>query len=290
MAGILSLLLAAASPALSAQAAPPPPAPAAAPTAAPTIGYVDQADLALSAPVAAIVTIDRATRLRDARATGVAAGSTRFYVEADVATLLKGTGGLASRVTYLVDVPNDARGRPARLRDRRVIVLARPVPARAGELQLVAADAQIDWTPANEAQLRAILTAAAAADAPPAVTGIASGFSVAGTLPGESETQLFVQTADRRPMTLSVLRRPGETVRWAVSQTEIVDESAAPPPRDTLLWYRLACGLPRTLPPTIAAGADAERIAADYQVVLDGLGPCERQRDESETPTPAQSG
>lgn len=288
MAGILSLLLAAAGPVVAAQA--PAPTPAAAPVAAPTLGYVDQADLALDAPIAAIADVRRATRLRDERAAGVAAGHTRFYVEADVVALLKGAGGLASRVTYLADVPNDARGRAARLRDRRVILMARPVTGRAGELQLVAPDAQIDWTPGDEAQLRAILTAAAAADAPPAVTGVTSAFSVAGTLPGESETQLFVQTADRQPMTLSVLRRPGEQVRWAVSQTEIVDESAAPPPRDTLLWYRLACGLPRTLPPSVTSGDDAARIVADYQVVLDGLGPCERQRELSETPTPAQSG
>src|SRR5207244_7883429 len=101
---------------------------------------------------------------------------------------------------------------------------------------------------------------------------------VAGSLPGESETQIFLRTGDRRPISLSVLRRPHEDPRWAVALSELVDDSAAPPKPDTLLWYRLACGLPRQLPETAIASLaadDADAARADYQLVLAGLGPCQ---------------
>ena len=38
-----------------------------------------------------------------------------------------------------------------------------------------------------------------------------------------------------------------EATHRAISLSEIVDDSAGPPQRDTLLWYRLACALPRAL-------------------------------------------
>ena len=61
--------------------------------------------------------------------------------------------------------------------------------------------------------------------------------------------------------------------------SELVDDSAAPPKPDSLLWYRLACGLPQALPDDAVAGLaepDAKNARDDYQVVLTGLGPCKR--------------
>ena len=51
------------------------------------------------------------------------------------------------------------------------------------------------WDPATDAKLRAILTELVKPGAPPAITGIANGLHVPGTLPGESESQLFLNTA-----------------------------------------------------------------------------------------------
>ena len=118
-------------------------------------------------------------------------------------------------------------------------------------------------------------------DAPPRLTGIGRAFHVPGSLPGESETQIFLQTAGGRPISLTVLRRPGQQPRWAVALSEIVDEAAAPPAPDTLLWYRLACTLPAALPPqslSEASAEEAQAIRADYAVVIDGLGRCTRHR------------
>ncbi len=272
----LSLLLVASSIAVASPAAA-----AAGPVAAPPPAYADLADVALAAPVAAVVTVADARKLKPADAPGVAAGATRLLVTATVDTLIRGAGGLPGRVSYLVDVAPDARGKPPRLKKARFILLAAPVPGRPGELRLIAPDAQMAWNMPLEARLRAILAASAAADAAPVVTGVGAAFYVPGALPGESETQIFLPTADGRPVSLSVLRRPGEQPRWAVALGEIVDEAAAPPARDTLLWYRLACALPPALPDSSTARLDQAAAAAardDYRLVIAGLGPCTRTR------------
>ena len=257
-------------------------APAAAVPAGPQLSYADLADLALAAPVAAHLRIRGADRLDAREAPNTAPGFHRFLVEAEVVALIRGEGGLAPQVSYLVDLPDDSRGHPARLRRRdEVLVLARRVPSRPAELRLAAPDAQLPYAPATAERLRAILRDAMAAGAPPRISGIGRAFHVPGSLPGESETQIFLQTADGRPISLSILRRPGERPRWSVALSEIVDEAAAPPAPDTLLWYRLACTLPPRLPPQSLSEASAEEaraIQADYRVVMDGLGPCRRTR------------
>jgi hypothetical protein len=251
-----------------------------APTAQMT--YPDLVDLALAAPVAAHVEIAESIRLDEERAVGVEPDKARFYVEADVLSLIRGANGLPARVTYLVDLPNDARGRALKLREEsQFIVLAATVPGRPGEIRLIAPDAQLPYSPALADQLRSVLRQAVRPDAPPQITGIGRAFHVPGTLPGESETQIFLETADGRPVSLSILRRPGQDPRWAVALSEIVDNSARPPEPNTLLWYRLACALPPSLPPESIAGteaAQAEAIRADYRLVVEGLGPCVRNR------------
>jgi hypothetical protein len=244
--------------------------------------YADLADIGLTAPVAAHVRVAKSSVLKGARAGGVAPGMARFYVEAAIVSLVRSPEGIPARVSYVVDLPRDAKGRAPKLRKgSEFILLAQPVPGRPGELRLVAPDAQIPWTAARAEQLRAMLREAAAADAPPRITGIGRAFHVPGAVLGESETQLFLQTADRRPVSLNVIRRPGETPIWAVALGEIVDEAAAPPAPGTVLWYRLACSLPRALPRQSFADAEpraAAAIAADYRFVLERLGPCVRTR------------
>jgi len=103
--------------------------------------------------------------------------------------------------------------------------------------------------------------------------------SVAGNLAGESETQMFVDTATGAPASLTVVHRPNQQPTWGVSWSEIVDQSAKPPERDTIAWYRLACSLPRSLPRAAYLQSDAagrNRAEADYSFILDSLGPCER--------------
>ncbi len=244
--------------------------------------YADLADLGAGAPVVAHLRVRGADRLNAREATSVRPGFTRFEVEAEVVALIRGTGGLPERVRYLVDLPNDSRGRPPRITRRsEFLVFATRVPSRPDELRLVTADAQFAYSPAAADLLRGIVREASGADAPPRITGIGRAFSVPGNLPGESETQFFLLTSDQRPISLTVLRRPGEQVRWSVSLGEIVDEGAGPPRPDTLLWYRLACTLPARLPADALSEASADEaraIQADYRVIMDGLGRCARSR------------
>lgn len=263
-----------------AAASPAPSAAADSPGRANALTYADHVDLMLAAPIVAKVSTIDAIPVRDADAAGVRLGFARLYVEAEVTALIRAPGPLAARVAYLVDMPRDGRGRPPRIaKGTAFLVLAAPVPGRPGELRLVARDAQIAFDPAAAERLRAIARETAAPSPPPGVTGIGRAFHSPGNLPGESETQIFVQTADRRPVSLSILRRPGQAPRWAVALSEVVDESATVPKPETLLWYRLACGLPRSLPArSLEDPASAEAIRRDYQLVLDSLGPCARSR------------
>ncbi len=252
-----------------------------APAPAPRAPYADLADLVLAAPVIVDATVRSTARIKGEEAARVPPGLIRLYVTADVAALVRGADGLAPRIGYLVDLPLDPRGRPPKLNKARLLLFARVVPGAGDQLQLVAPDAQLPWTAATDATVRAIATEAVSTDAPPEVTGIGNAFHVPGALPGEGETQIFLRTADERPVSLSVLRRPGEEPRWAVALSEIVDESAAPPRAETLLWYRLACGLPSALPSAATASLeprDAGIAAEDYRFVLDRLGPCGRTR------------
>lgn len=259
----------------------PPPPPASAPGGMDWT-YADLADLALPAPVAAHVEVIRARALRERDVTGVPPGHRRFLIEADVLSLIRGTGGIAPRITYLVDLPNDMRGRAARVpRRAQYLIFADAAPGRPGELRLSAPDAQIPWTPEAGERVRRLLVEANRADAAPRIVGIGRAFHVPGSLPGESESQIFLLTADQRPVSLTILRRPGERPRWAVALSEIVDAAAEPPAANSLLWYRLACTLPRALPePAFRDLNAAERraVEGDYRLVIEGLGPCVRSR------------
>lgn len=241
--------------------------------------YASIADLVLDAPAVLDARIRSSARIKGAEATNVAPGHARFYVEADVLALIRSPAPMPARVGYVVDVPLDARGRVPKLNKQRVLLFARPVAGQPMMVQLPRLDAQRPWTAELDALVRRIVQELVDPAGPPAVTGLGNAFHVPGTLPGEGETQIFVQTATGAPISLSILRRPGEQRRWAVALGEIVDDAAAPPPRDTLLWYRLACGLPRALPAaslTEQAPENAQLAREDYAFVLAQLGACQR--------------
>lgn len=242
--------------------------------------YADLATLSDAAELVVRVQIRKTTTLKPERAPGVAPGFARLYVEANTVALIAGRSGVGAAVTYLVDVPLDAKGKVPKLKKREFVLFARAVPGRAGELQLIGPAAQLDYTPALEARLRPILTELYSTDAAPRITGVSDALAVPGTLTGESETQIFLATENRSPVSITVLRRPRQQPQWGVSWGEIIDSAARPPAPETLRWYRLACSLPAQLPSNanLARDANERRLAAgDYAFVRQALGPCERQ-------------
>lgn len=240
--------------------------------------YADVADFAAEAATIVHARIRRATVVDAARAQGVPAHLVRLYVEADVRAVLFGSTPLASRVAYIVDLPRQANGKPPRLNRAEVLLFARRV-TNPNQLTLVNPAAQLSWSSDREVTARTIARELGRGAAPPRITGISQAFHVAGTIPGESETQIFLTTANNQPVSLTILRRPGTEPQWAAAFGEIVDESARRPAPRTLGWYRLACGLPATVPPQAMDGMspdDRSAIARDYALVINGVGYCDR--------------
>lgn len=246
------------------------------------LSYADIVDLADGAPLVLRAQIRRQATVERERSPGLLPGFVRLYVEARTSALIAGNVPVGESLRYLVDVPLDERGRAPKLKKQEVILFARPVPDRPDQIQLVDPRAQFSYSEAFEARLRPVLSALLSPDAPPRVTGIRDALAVEGTLAGESETQLFLDTENDGPVSVTIVRRPGQAPRWGVSWTEIVDQSARAPQRDTLEWYRLACSLPDTLPGSANLSRDPRSRAlasVDYALVREALGPCPRTRD-----------
>ncbi|UVO52721.1 hypothetical protein [Sphingomonas sp. SUN039] len=243
--------------------------------------YADVADLFLAAPVVVSARIVDAIPVPQPANTPGRPAMIRYYLVADVTALIRGTGGVPPRVSWIADVAPDSRGKTPKLKKQQMLLAALPVVGRPAELRLAARDAMVPWSAALETRVRRIVASGLAADAPPRVTGIASAFHSPGNLPGEGETQIFLTTDIAQPVSINVLRRPGQATAWAVSLGEIVDEAAQAPARDTLGWYRLACFLPRVLPAAAVAElseSDAAASRVDYAFVIGAMGACTRTR------------
>lgn len=256
---------------------------AAAPFAVPAQGstYADIADLVVISPVILDAQIRKVTKLPDTQTIGVPANIQRVLVDATVSSLIRGNEGFAGSARFLLDIPRDAKGKIPKLQKRRYFLLGSKVAGSPGVLKLSRPDALVEWSAENDATLRSITQEAVQIEAPQAISGISGAFHTQGTVIGEGETQIFLRTAGGQPISISVLSRPGQTRRWAVSTGDVIDESAIAPARDTLLWYRLACSLPRALDAALVESGEARDIAnaqADYRFVLDSLGPCGRTR------------
>ncbi len=196
----------------------------------------------------------------------------RYYVTADVTALIRAPAPQPPTLNLLADLSLDSRGKRPKIGKAEWLVAARPSGT---QVQLVAAP--LAWTPEAETQIRAIVTAAAAPGAPGAVRRISGAFHSPGNVPGESETQIFIDHANGIKGSLSVLRRPNLAPAWHASFGEVASDNP-PPVKDTLGWYRLACGLPQALPEAALGELDeAGRTAAraDYAFVLAQLGACD---------------
>ena len=251
------------------------------PPASAALSYADLADLADQAPMVIRAQPRKLVVVEAARTSGVKPGWGRYYIEAKTEGIVAGTQPLGALLRYLVDLPLDAKGKPPTIKKKSVVLFARPVAGRPGELQLVRTDGQLLWDASLDQRLRDVLQELYAPGAPHRVTGVREAIYVPGNLAGESESQFFLATANGEPAAIAVHRSPGQAPRWSVSFSELVAAEVEPPRRDSLAWYRLACFLPRELPAEANISATpAERNAAanDYRFVIEQLGPCSRSR------------
>ncbi len=235
-------------------------------------GYADIADLTLAAPALVRATITRAERIADRDSPGLAAGSARLLVTAAVNASLVAPGGIPAALQWLWDAPLDSRGKAPKPKGQ-VVLAWLTAPAADGKTQLVARGAQLPWDAATEAMARAIATEARSGTVP-VVTGVSNGFRADGTIPGESESQFFLNTSTGKSLTMVVTAKPGEARSVAIARGDVIDESAAKVVPGTLLHYRLACFLKPALP--AAAGGDDPALAADWRAALAAIGACGR--------------
>jgi len=243
--------------------------------------YADLVDLSDSTKLVVKARIRKQRAIAPEISPGLRPGWVRLLLEADTEALISGRAAIGESLRFLADFPLGAKGKAPTLKKTSLLLFALPVPNRPGDLQMVDVDSYVLAEPAIEARVRDVLVQLAAPDQPPAITGVRDALAVEGNLAGESETQLFLSTSNGEPVSLNILRRPSMEPEWGVSWSELVDQSAQPPARDTLAWYRLACFLPPQLPPeAILSGSGASRVLAanDYRFVLDQLGACARTR------------
>jgi hypothetical protein len=243
--------------------------------------YADIADLVVIAPLIVDMTLRNVQKLSAEQSVGIPTSLERVLVEADVMALIRGEGGITPRIRFLLDVPKNAKGKIPKLQKQRMYLFGRQVTGRPGEVQLARPNALALYSTTNDALVRAITKEAVQANAPRRITSVSGAFHSAGTVLGEGETQIFLKTDNDQPLSLTILSRPGQQKKWAVSTAEIIDASATAPQRFTLLWYRLACDLPRSLLSDRiegASNADITRAQADYKFVIESLGPCGRKR------------
>jgi len=251
------------------------------PTHSPGYTYVDLVELSESANLVVKAQIRRQSAVEPERSPGLRPGWVRLYLEAETEVLFAGRAAIGEGLRLLADFPLDAKGKPPKLKDTSLVVFGREVPGRPGEVQLLAPDSWMAADPSEEERLRTVLLQVAAPDKPPRITGIREAISIAGNLAGESETQLFLETATGAPVSITVMRRPGMAPQWGVAWSEIVDQAARPPQPGTLAWYSLACSLPPALPPSANLSPDEasrRRAVEDYRVVVERLGSCQRNR------------
>ena len=241
--------------------------------------YADLADLADAAPLVLRAKIRSATEVDPKRVANPRPGWARIYVEAVTESLIAGPAAVGTKLTYVADIRRDAKGKAPKLAKREVLLFARPVEGRPGELQLLTPEAQLPWDAPTEDTLRGIIKAIYAPDAARRVTGVHEAIHVPGTLSGEGESQVFLSTKDQEPAAILVQHKPGQPDAWSVSFTEVAGAAGQPPAVNTLTWYRLACFLPAELPAGVnvsTTDADKAQAEADYRKVISDLGACPR--------------
>jgi len=248
----------------------------------PQASYADLVSLADPAEIVLRAEIRKQAVVEPERSPGLRPGYVRLYIEARTLTLISGSVPVGESLRYVVDMPLDERGKVPKVKKHEVLLFARVVPGRTGDIQLVGPSAQLMWNADLESRLRPILTELAGPDSPPKITGIRDAISIGGNLVGESETQIFLSTDADQPVSISIIRRPGQRPLWGVSWSDIIDQAAQPPRAQSLKWYRLACSLPGRLPERALLSSDRaskSRTRSDYAFVLSELGECERLRN-----------
>lgn len=239
--------------------------------------YADLVELSKGAGMVVKATVRAVSRLDPAQVRNPTPLHDRYYAEAQTQALIYGRQAIGASLRYLVDLPQDRR----EFSGRDVLLFAWRVPGKASDIKLVDPTAQVLWTEGQEARVRSILRELVVPGAPSPVTGVRELMFVPGNLAGQGRTQIFLDTKGGRGASITVRHEPGQAPTWGVSFSQVATGTVAPPPRESLAWYSLACYLP-AYPPIAAnvsrTSAKQQQALADYRMVVTSLGDCNRTR------------
>ncbi len=243
--------------------------------------YDDIMGITLESELVVDIIVRKIKNLPDSQTIGVRSNRKRILIIGEVQSLIRGKNGLNSQVQFLFDAPIDSRGKIPKLKKMRFIAFGRHVAGSSDFIRLSRTASMLKYNDRMNNMVRSIIREIIADNAPQKILSISSAFHSPGTIIGEGETQIFLNTEFGQPMAISVTSKQGQNRRWSVSTTEVIDINATEPSRLSLLGYRLACSLPKALNPSIIESdnqENREKAISDYILVLDSVGPCKENR------------
>lgn len=245
----------------------------------PQASFDDIMSITIDSKLVVDLTVKKIRKLSPEQTIGVASNKKRILIIADVQSLIRGETGINSEIKFLFDAPIDARGKIPKLKKQRFLAFGQNVPNRPDFIKLSYVDSMLPYDPSTDLAVRSAITQVIAPSAAQKITGISSAFHSPGTIIGEGETQIFLNTQFRQPMAISVVSRGSGHKNWSVSTSEVIDINAVQPQRRSLIGHRLACSLPSNIQSNIIESGNTENIRktmADYEYVKNAIGPCVR--------------
>lgn len=246
-----------------------------------SISYDDIMEITLESELVVDIIVRKIKNLPNSQTIGVRPDRKRILIIGEVQSLIRGKNGLNQEVQFLFDAPIDSRGKIPKYKKMRFLAFGRHIAGNSGFIRLSRTASMTAYSNRINNMVRNNIREAIAANAPQKIIAINSAFHSPGTIIGEGESQIFLSTEFDQPMAISVISKQGQNRRWSVSTSEVIDINATEPKRFSLLGYRLACSLPRSLDPSIIESDDSrnrDKVKSDYKLVLDSVGPCQRQR------------
>lgn len=241
--------------------------------------YDDIMSITLESELVVDIVAKKIKNLPASQSVGVRPDRKRVLIIAEVQSLIRGKTGLNSEVSFLFDAPIDSRGKIPKLKKLRFVAFGRHISGRNDFIRLTHTASMLLYSESLNNRVRNSIREVIADNAPQKITSISSAFHSPGTIIGEGETQIFLNTEFGQPMAISVTSKQGQNRRWSVSTSEVIDINATEPRRFSLLGYRLACSLPRSLSPSIIESINQdnrEKLLSDYKLVIDSIGLCQR--------------
>jgi hypothetical protein len=243
--------------------------------------YPVAARLYLSAPVVVRGLVKGQSKLAKKDNAGLPplpADQGRAMLEMELQGALKAPDALPSTLKFLWQGPLDAKAKMPNFKKQILLAFLTSVTANgATGYGLIDVNSIKSWSQAEEAQLRAIASAAQdPAQRGLAIKAVRTAFV---TVPEDGNSEPYVHilfdTQNRAPLAAIMTK---QTTGWALRTTLTdLDQDAIAVQRQSLLWYHMACGLPASPPPAVANQAsDAEKVLAveAWSAMLEQLGPC----------------